>query len=307
MGWVESPPYFTAATETACDLTNQAIAQDWRMPPPHRLESLAHTPPDNILRIPTAHGGTPIIPAGIVNVGRTMQRRTPVVAADVYVDDFILMAQTQRHQQRLLRAAMHSIDAVFSPRQPTHPPTRKEPISEKKLRQGDAHWSTRKTILGWDLDTELGTLTLPPIVLHGYTLCWTSILAAAAARPQPHGTSSWASFARWPLPSLVLVACSRTSRPHYSRSITESASTVMSTIALPTFGPSRITWQHVPLASVSSFLMPPLLLGPAMPAKGGWAACGLLARPPSYGAPSSHPLSAVPWSRAPTAGLHFHL
>jgi hypothetical protein len=162
MGWVESPPYFTAATETACDLTNQAIAQDWRMPPPHRLESLAHTPPDNILRIPTAHGGTPIVPAGVVNVGRTMQRRTPVVAADVYVDDFILMAQTQRHQQRLLRAAMHSIDAVFSPRQPTHPPTRKEPISEKKLRQGDAHWSTRKTILGWDLDTELGTLTLPP-------------------------------------------------------------------------------------------------------------------------------------------------
>jgi hypothetical protein len=43
MGWVESPPYFTAATETACDLTNAALRIP-TMPPPHRLEQLAASP-----------------------------------------------------------------------------------------------------------------------------------------------------------------------------------------------------------------------------------------------------------------------
>jgi hypothetical protein len=275
MGWVESPPYFTAATETACDLTNQTIAQDWGMPPPHRLEHLAHTPPDDAHSSPAAPGGPPIVPVGVANVGRTMQRRTPVIAADVYVDDFILMAQTRRHQQRLLRAALHSIDSVFSPRQPAHPSTRKEPISEKKLRQGDAHWSTRKTILGWDLDTAVGTLTLPPIVLHGCILCWTRTHARAAAPPPPNGTSSWASSARWPSLSPGLAACSRTSKRHCGHSITASASTVTSTTASRTFGPSRITWRHAPLASARSY---PMLLSPsgrAMPANGAWAACGL--------------------------------
>ena len=33
MGWVESPPYFTALTETACDLANQSLrARDERGP-----------------------------------------------------------------------------------------------------------------------------------------------------------------------------------------------------------------------------------------------------------------------------------
>ena len=163
MGWVESPPYFTAATETACDLTNHMLRQHSGMPPPHRLEALASTPPGEHSRSdPYPVGATTVPPAVVSAVGRSTPRGAPIVAADVYVDDFILMAQTKRHQRRLLRAAMHAIDAIFTPRLPTHPPTRKEPISEKKLSHGDAHWSTRKTILGWDLDTVAGTLALPP-------------------------------------------------------------------------------------------------------------------------------------------------
>jgi hypothetical protein len=166
MGWVDSPPYFTAATETACDLTNAQIRNTHAMPPPHRLEHLARRPPSLQLdnHVP-AHGDSPVVPAVVpepTGVGRTSQRRTPVVEGDVYVDDFILLVQTRRHQLRLLRAALHSIDSVFAPKGPTHPTSRKEPISEKKLGQGDAHWSTKKTILGWDLDTEASTLTLPP-------------------------------------------------------------------------------------------------------------------------------------------------
>jgi hypothetical protein len=40
-------------------------------------------------------------------------------------------------------------------------PNRKETVSIKKLRQGNACWATHKTILGWDFDTVDGTLTLP--------------------------------------------------------------------------------------------------------------------------------------------------
>jgi hypothetical protein len=50
---------------------------------------------------------------------------------------------------------------VLRPRDETDRPSRKDPVSIKKLKQGDACWSTRKTILGWDLDTVAGTLSLP--------------------------------------------------------------------------------------------------------------------------------------------------
>ena len=51
---------------------------------------------------------------------------------------------------------------MFRPLTVDDRPSRKEPISAKKLRQGDACWATRKTILGWDFDTVAGTLNLPP-------------------------------------------------------------------------------------------------------------------------------------------------
>ena len=38
---------------------------------------------------------------------------------------------------------------------------REEPISLKKLRKGDAAWSTKKVILGWAIDTAKQVLTLP--------------------------------------------------------------------------------------------------------------------------------------------------
>ena len=43
MGWVESPPYFCAATETVADLVNQWPAHIH--PAPHPLEEVAQTPP----------------------------------------------------------------------------------------------------------------------------------------------------------------------------------------------------------------------------------------------------------------------
>lgn len=86
----------------------------------------------------------------------------PLAKADVYVDDFLLVAQTKRAQTRLLRHALTSIDQVLWPLEVGNPVHRKEPTSVKKLLQGDAHWITQKRMLGWDLDTVVGTLTLPP-------------------------------------------------------------------------------------------------------------------------------------------------
>ena len=47
------------------------------------------------------------------------------------------------------------------PVDPDDPPQRREPISVKKLRQGDASWSTVKTVLGWVIDSVAMTITLP--------------------------------------------------------------------------------------------------------------------------------------------------
>ena len=100
MGWVESPPYFTALTETACDLANVAIASRptlSRLQTPHRLETVADTPPDDdVCYTPTQSG---------VSRSDTL-RLPPVAAVDVYVDDFLLMAQTLSQQRKVLRATL---------------------------------------------------------------------------------------------------------------------------------------------------------------------------------------------------------
>ena len=155
MGWVESPPYFTSVTETACDLLNSALRRGDN-PPPHHLESIAATPP--LDTTPPTGEWAP----RLARTGSTMPRSSPLAYGDVYVDDFILLAQTKRHQRRALRPALHSIDRVLRPLSAANGPSRKEPVSVKKLRQGDACWSTQKTILGWDFDTEAETLSLPP-------------------------------------------------------------------------------------------------------------------------------------------------
>ena len=49
-------------------------------------------------------------------------KRTPVAAVDVYVDDFILMAQTLAQRQRVLRATLGAIDDVFRPLSADDPP-----------------------------------------------------------------------------------------------------------------------------------------------------------------------------------------
>ncbi|KAI2512410.1 adenylate kinase [Fragilaria crotonensis] len=156
MGWVESPPYFTALTETSCDLANAMLARnvDARLHSQHRLETVAATSPDGHEHNTRATFQPP--------TRRPTRPRPPLAAVDVYVDDFLLLAQTRPQQRRVLRAALSAIDDVFRPVTAGDPVCRQEPASRKKMLKGDAHWSTQKRMLGWDIDTEGLTLNLPP-------------------------------------------------------------------------------------------------------------------------------------------------
>lgn len=72
------------------------------------------------------------------------------------------MAQTRRQRERVPRATLTAIEEVLRPLSDSDSPHRKEPASVKKRLKGDACWSTRKRILGWDMDTDSLSLHLPP-------------------------------------------------------------------------------------------------------------------------------------------------
>ena len=170
---VESPRYFTAVTETICDLANARLTR--RNNPcflrTHRLEAVAATPLIDDDAPPSTSENAALTATPVL----AHSTRAPVAAVDEYVlDDFLMMAQTRHNQQRVLRVAVD----VFRPLQSDDPPQQKEPASIKKMEKGDAHWSTRKHILGWDLDSVSLTLHLPP---HRLTQC-------IEARPMHRGS-----------------------------------------------------------------------------------------------------------------------
>ena len=83
MGWTESPPAFSAFTETIADLVNEQLEEaPTYMPPPHPLESIASSPVPLTTSIPEQH---PFLDTGPF--------RPPLAYVDVYVDDFIKAAQ----------------------------------------------------------------------------------------------------------------------------------------------------------------------------------------------------------------------
>ena len=82
---------------------------------------------------------------------------------EVFVDDFIGLIQCTdetilRHHSRAL---LHGIHSIFPPTSVTgHDGD--DPISEKKLDQGEGIWAVRKEILGWIFDGIHRTIELPP-------------------------------------------------------------------------------------------------------------------------------------------------
>ena len=151
MGWTESPPAFSSVTETIANLVNAKLASSQTIPPSHHLEAAAST------HVPLARSNT--VDAYPIQDGGP--KRAPLAYTDVYVDDFVKAAQGWRNALRVQRHTYRTIDTVLRPND-LQDVGRKEPISEKKLGKGDDSWSTYKTILGWDVDTQAMTIALPP-------------------------------------------------------------------------------------------------------------------------------------------------
>ena len=162
MGWKESPPHFSVATETIVDLANSAIVNPHVQPGVHRLDVISETPPTGEAAAgEPALGGPSPLPTSSVRARPRTHR--PLEYWDVYVDDFIGLAQgnawKRRHAKRIL---LHTLDKVLRPVEPGDNPHRQEPASVKKMLKGDACWTTRKVILGWVVDTVTSTVELPP-------------------------------------------------------------------------------------------------------------------------------------------------
>jgi len=81
---------------------------------------------------------------------------------EVYVDDFIQLAQTTDPTKllHLSRAVLHAIHLVFPPLGITGHDG-EDPVSLKKLKQGEGLWEAWKEILGWVFDGARWCIELP--------------------------------------------------------------------------------------------------------------------------------------------------
>ena len=81
---------------------------------------------------------------------------------DIYVNNFCGLVQGDQWTRRMVkRILFQALDKVFRPVDDDDTKFRQEPASLKKLRKGDARWTTVKVILGWLLDSIEKTISLP--------------------------------------------------------------------------------------------------------------------------------------------------
>jgi hypothetical protein len=132
MGWAESPAYFCTATETGRDVIDFLLKAKVELPE-HPLEKFMK-PND-----------TP----------RTSPAGEEYTSIGVYVDDFVIGVVENEDRtliQRVSRATLHAIHAIFPPPEVSGHVGGKDPISRKKLEKGDARFDVEKEILGFMLN-----------------------------------------------------------------------------------------------------------------------------------------------------------
>ena len=199
MGWKNSPPIFSTVTETIADVANSVIEHDSAPAPSHPLGNLAQLQ-DDIANAPNAQNqshplattsppsspslsspSSPSSPSSTSSSSSSSAKKTTHSSTlhllrdphlphskkqlgyiDIFVDDFIGLSQGKNNRNRVRNILMSAIDEVFRPLSPSDKPSRREPISIKKLLKGDCSWSTVKLILGWIINTVDQTITLPP-------------------------------------------------------------------------------------------------------------------------------------------------
>ena len=134
MGWVESPPYFCAATETARDIATKYTDMPVGSIPTHKFSKYT-VGGKSYSDLQDNHED--------VSSFRTM--------IEVYVDDFmsLIIPVTKAQLHHTADAVMTGIHDVFPADDAND---EDDPISEKKLKKLEGQYSTVKTLLGFDFD-----------------------------------------------------------------------------------------------------------------------------------------------------------
>jgi hypothetical protein len=150
MGWMQSPPLFTAEKETVADLANQKLQANGPSTQ-HRLDLvLSEAAPLPEHKGPPQYRGTAAapIPALVAPSGRPC---AALKSWDVYVDDFIDMVQgTHKPWRHVKRVLLHALDSVFRKLEtrlrrltPARATTRSHPPNNKGL-MGSPWYSGRR-------------------------------------------------------------------------------------------------------------------------------------------------------------------
>ena len=134
IGWVESPPYFCAASETARNVAAQYMNTPIGSLPQHKFQHLTETNQafqDLPERAPKAPLSTVL---------------------EVYVNDYIVIATpaSQEQLQHVATAVMSGVHDVFTPDDDND----KDPISLSKILKGEGEFAMEKDCLGFYFDGE---------------------------------------------------------------------------------------------------------------------------------------------------------
>jgi hypothetical protein len=133
MGWVESPAYFSTASETSRDVSTSYCQAPMGSLPCHKFGEYIEGGEDFAV-LPTA----------------SPRNGDMKFLLEVFVDDFmsLVIATSQQQLLHVGTATMMGIHDVF----PRCTDDDNDPISVKKMKNGDARFLTRKTLLGFDFD-----------------------------------------------------------------------------------------------------------------------------------------------------------
>ena len=139
MGWVESPSFFCAASETARDIAGNYCETGIGTLPDHKF-------------LPYAIGNESYGNFPESNDGRLQY------LLEVYVDDYLslVIPASHKHLRHVSSGTMMAIHDVFPPDKIDE----NDPILEKKLKQGDGEYALTKTILGFELNRTVKTIWL---------------------------------------------------------------------------------------------------------------------------------------------------
>jgi hypothetical protein len=133
MGWVESPAYFSTASETSRDVSTSYCQAPIGSLPGHKFGKYIEGREDFAI--------LPMTSPTDDNMKFLLE---------VFVDDFmsLVIATSQQQLLHVGTATMRGIHDVF----PHCTDDDNDPISVKKMKNGDARFLTRKTLLGFDFD-----------------------------------------------------------------------------------------------------------------------------------------------------------